>query len=134
MNRKKEPTHSRELKQSYRGYVREHLDLIESKIAFGHPHELIRQELNHAGFESSLLTFRDALTRARRWREGKVSSPQSVGFLDSSRKAADGASANPSPGSSPNTSYNPPALSDDAGRYFKAPSLFRPKGQPHEKT
>lgn len=69
MNQKNRKTS--DLKQSYRGYVREHLERIESKIAFGHPQELIRQELAMEGFEASLLTFRDALGRARKWRDGK---------------------------------------------------------------
>jgi hypothetical protein len=118
-------------KQSYRGYVRENLDRVESKIAFGHPHELIRQELNQeGGFESSLLTFRDALTRARRWKEARDRSLNSPPVVVSASKVMEASQAKPSP----NSSINQPASSVDVDRYFKAPSLFRPKGAPHDKT
>jgi alanyl-tRNA synthetase len=56
------------LKQSFRGYVREHLERIELKITYGHPHELIRRELAKEGFDATLSSFRDALMHARKWK------------------------------------------------------------------
>ncbi len=53
------------LKQSFRGYVREHLERIELRITYGHPHELIRRELAKEGFDATLSSFRDALMHAR---------------------------------------------------------------------
>ena len=57
------------LKQSFRGYVREHLERIELKITYGHPHELIRRELAMEGFDATLSSFRDALMHARKWKK-----------------------------------------------------------------
>ena len=57
------------LKRSFRGYVREHLECIELKITYGHPHELIRRELAKEGFDATLSSFRDALMHARRWKK-----------------------------------------------------------------
>lgn len=55
-------------KQSYRGYVREHLVRIEEMIAFGHSHAAIRATLLEEGFEATLSSFRDALMHARKWK------------------------------------------------------------------
>ena len=132
MNKNTEPKpENSALKQSYRGYVRESLDRVESKIAFGHPHELIRQELNQeGGFESSLLTFRDALTRARRWKEARDRASDGSTAVVSASKAVEDALVKPSP----NVSITHPKPLVDTDRYFKAPSLLRSKGVPHEKT
>ncbi len=56
-------------KQSYRGYVREHLARIEEMVAFGHPHDAIRVKLCEEGFDAPLSSFRDALMHARKWRK-----------------------------------------------------------------
>jgi hypothetical protein len=55
-------------KQSYRGYVREHLERIEEMVAFGHSHDAIRTKLCEEGFDAPLASFRDALMHARKWK------------------------------------------------------------------
>ncbi len=55
-------------KQTYRGYVREHLARIEEMVAFGHSHDAIRNKLCEEGFDAPLASFRDALMHARKWK------------------------------------------------------------------
>jgi alanyl-tRNA synthetase len=86
------------LKQSFRGYLREHLDRIELKITYGHPHELIRRELAKEGFDATLSSFRDALMHARKWKKKM------------------GNSANPSPIKQDATETNHPAPQTNQGK------------------
>lgn len=117
------------LKQSYRGYVREHLARIESKIDFGIPHELIRQELAQEGFEGSLLTFRDALSKARKWRDDK--SPRA------SKASAAKAQVTPTSVTLAQSLEAAPSVSGDltipTESYFARQSMLKRKGTSHDK-
>lgn len=62
-------------KQSFAGLVREKLELIEQRLEVGVRQDVILAELNRdGGHDTTLANFRDALFRARKWREKKLSS------------------------------------------------------------
>jgi hypothetical protein len=58
-------------KQSLAGVIRERLTTIESRLEFGIRQEVLISELKEEGFDTTLATFRNALLRARQWREKK---------------------------------------------------------------
>jgi hypothetical protein len=68
-------------KQSLAGVIRERLTTIESRLEFGIRQEVLISELKEEGFETTLATFRNALLRARQWREKKQenSAPSQIG-------------------------------------------------------
>lgn len=52
--------------QSIAGYMREHLATIEGKLSIGVKQETIVEELEKAGFKTTLKNFRNELCRARK--------------------------------------------------------------------
>ncbi len=53
-------------KQSFSGFIRQHLTSIESKLEAGFSHQSILEEFALLGFVTSIKTFRNAVYRARR--------------------------------------------------------------------
>ena len=125
----KSKSESQGLKQSYRGYVREHLARIESKIDFGIPHELIRQELAREGFEGSLLTFRDALSKARKWRNDKSSRDSKVSAAKA-QVTSENINLARSLAAAP---INSGDSSVPTEKYFARQSMLKRKGTSHDK-
>jgi hypothetical protein len=115
------------LKQSFRGYVREHLERIELKIAYGQPHELIRRELAKEGFDATLSSFRDALMRARRWKKKLDGSSAPSPIKPEAVEAASSA-----PQTNQGTVTSSTAESKAHGKtnvddYFKRNPIFKPR-------
>lgn len=56
--------------QTLNGVIRERLEDIERRLAFGVRQEVILEELRSQGYETTTIdTLRNALWRARKWRE-----------------------------------------------------------------
>jgi hypothetical protein len=56
--------------QSYAGFVKENLALIEIRISLGYRHEAIQLEIEKGtSHKASLSGFRGALNKARKWRD-----------------------------------------------------------------
>lgn len=57
-------------RQSYTGFVKERLDLIEARIELGYRQEAIKEEIEKGTSHAvTLAGFRGALKKARRWRD-----------------------------------------------------------------
>lgn len=55
--------------QTLNGVIRERLEDIEKRLAFGVRQEVILDELRTLGYETTIDTLRNALWRARKWRQ-----------------------------------------------------------------
>lgn len=57
-------------RQSYTGFVKERLDLIETRIELGYRQEAIKEEIEKGTNHTvTLAGFRGALKKARKWRD-----------------------------------------------------------------
>jgi len=86
--------------QSLAGYIRQHLDEIETRIDFGTSQSEIVQELNALGYSTTIKAFRNYLSRARVWRDGK-SKKEPAARQPAQTKST---SSSPSPSPVPKTS------------------------------
>lgn len=112
-------------RQSYRGYVRQHLLRIEEMIAFGHSHEAIRTKLREEGFEGTISSFRDALMHARKWRRNLEKEKAAISEKVSSPEVAKQATRKNQNEQTANVKDKKTDQTNDVDQFFKRKSLFR---------